>query len=242
MVDYVERTYRNYSGTEGLVSFIVTNNETDLFISARQDLGTRAADAVELARSIINRQIDLNPQFQHSLKPLSLEQDVPDMIQKMLQAGIDTGVGPMAAVAGAVAEFTGNELLAFSDEVIVENGGDVFYKMNRPVTISIFAGSSPLSERIGLRLPSEPVPVALCTSSGRIGHSLSFGSADAVTIKSHSACLADAAATAIGNEVKSDADIASAIDKAGAINGVLGVLIIRGEHIGIWGDLELLKL
>jgi ApbE superfamily uncharacterized protein (UPF0280 family) len=148
----------------------------------------------------------------------------------------------MAAVAGAVAEHTATRLLKNTDEVIVENGGDLFMKTSRQLTIGIYAGNSPLSGHIGIRIKHEDQPVSICTSSAKIGHSLSFGNAEAVTVRSRSAALADAAATAICNIVKHGSDIKKAIKKAKTISGVEGILIIKGEHLGIWGDIEVVKL
>jgi hypothetical protein len=239
---YEKRTYREYSSTEGLVPFTVTVKETDLFISASKNLEKEAKDAALQARLIIENYIKENPDFQSSLTPLPFDQLAPEIIKEMLKASSASGVGPMASVAGAVAEYTGTELLKYSPEVIVENGGDIFIKINRAITVGIFAGQSPLSERIGIKVSPGKKPLAICTSSGRVGPSLSFGTADAVTIKSSSAALADAAATAIGNMIKQQSDIQKGIDKAKKIPGTDGVLIIKEDKMGVWGDMELVKL
>ena len=148
----------------------------------------------------------------------------------------------MAAVAGAIAEFVGKELLRYSSEVIVENGGDIFVSTAEEVIVKIFAGASPLSQKIGIKvLPSE-MPLGVCTSSGTVGPSLSFGKADAVTIVSPSTALADSVATAIGNRVKKTDDIAFSLKVAESLPGIKGVVIIVGEKMGVWGNIELLKL
>ena len=116
----------------------------------------------------------------------------------MVKAGKNAGVGPMAAVAGAIAEHVGLGLLKSTNHVIVENGGDIFIKTDAPLTVGIFAGKSSLSLRIGIRLSGGPKPMAVCTSSGTVGHSLSLGRADAVCVAADSCAIADAAATAIG--------------------------------------------
>jgi uncharacterized protein len=151
-------------------------------------------------------------------------------------------VGPMAAVAGAVAEQVGRGLLALSDEVIVENGGDIFLQTADPATVAIFAGDSPLSLRIGIRTGGGNDPIAVCTSSGTVGHSLSFGHADAVCVTSRSAALADAAATAVGNRVGCRRDIPAGIELARRIAGVLGVVIVVGDKMGVWGAGEVVVL
>ena len=239
---YQERTYRNQTRTDGLVSFNVTVKETDLFISATKNLEKEALDAVLQSRFILEQYIKTYPEFLSSLAPLTFDQNAPDIIQKMLRASEQTGVGPMAAVAGAVAEYIGQELLKSCDEILVENGGDIFFKVQRELTISIFAGESPLSEKIGVKVSKKETPCSICTSSGKVGPSLSLGSADAVTILSASPTLADAAATSIGNMIKTGSDIQKGIDFAQKISGIDGIIIIKGEQLGVWGDVELVQL
>ncbi len=160
----------------------------------------------------------------------------------MVRAGEIAGVGPMAAIAGAIAEHIGLGLLNFTDHVIVENGGDVFIKTGTPLTVGIFAGKSPLSLHIGIRLGGGSKPVAVCTSSGTVGHSLSLGKADAVSVVANSCSIADAAATSIGNRIQSPGDIEYAIAEGQRIDKIRGILIIVGKKIGMWGDLEVVPL
>jgi ApbE superfamily uncharacterized protein (UPF0280 family) len=160
------------------------------------------------------------------------------MIEAMVQAGRRVGVGPMAAVAGAIAESVGTDLMERSNEVIVENGGDVFLKTAAPVTVGIYAGQSVVGSRLALRTGGESAPMGVCTSSGTIGHSLSHGRADAVCVIASSCGLADAAATAIGNRVQGPGDIKDAIGWGRQIDGIRGVLIVVGDKIGAWGSVE----
>jgi ApbE superfamily uncharacterized protein (UPF0280 family) len=160
----------------------------------------------------------------------------------MVKAGENAGVGPMAAIAGAIAEQVGFGLLELTDQVIVENGGDVFIKTNSSVTVEIFTGNSPLSSRIGIRMKSRPGPCAVCTSSGTIGHSLSLGKADAVCVVADSCPFADAAATSIANRVDSAADIETAIEAGKSIEKIRGIVVIVGQKMGLWGDLEVVPL
>jgi ApbE superfamily uncharacterized protein (UPF0280 family) len=148
----------------------------------------------------------------------------------------------MAAVAGAMAESVSKDLLKLSKEVIVENGGDIYLATSRERTIGIFAGDSPLSLKIGIVIGPEDSPLGVCTSSGTVGPSLSFGKADAVCILSKSAALADAAATAVGNIVKEKKDIESGLERGKEIEGVLGILIIVGEKMGVWGNVKLVRI
>ncbi len=145
----------------------------------------------------------------------------------------------MAAVAGAVAQHVGDGLLNLSDEVIVENGGDVFVMADGIMTLGIYAGDTPLGGKLGIRIDCAGSPLGVCTSSAVIGHSLSLGKADAAVVISRSCTLADAVATATANRVQSPKDVSSAVDFAREIPGVLGVVVIAGEKICAWGDLEL---
>jgi len=239
---YEKRLYREYSSTEGLVSFTVNVKETDLFITSSKHLKDVALQSAFTARKHIESYIAMHPEFLDSLIPMPLDEDADSIVQKMLEAASASGVGPMAAVAGAVGDYVGTELLQYAGEVIVENGGDLFLKINRNITVAVFAGQSPLSEKIGLRVMPSSTPFSLCTSSGRVGPSLSFGTSDAVTIKSSSAPLADAAATAIGNIIHDESDIPKGIETARKIKGVEGVLIVKDKDIGVWGDMELMAL
>jgi len=239
---YEPRTYRQYAKTEGLVSFTVAIKETDLFITASRHAEREARKAVLNARFAIEQYGQNKPAFMTSLAPLPPDQFAPAIIQDMLRAAAEAGVGPMAAVAGAVAEYTGKHILRTCREVIVENGGDIFLQVSREVTIGIFAGTSPLSNRIGIKLSRRDRPTGICTSSGTVGPSLSFGTADAVTVISPCASLSDAAATAVGNLVRQSADIGHAIDAGKKIPGIEAILIIKDDHLGAWGDLNLIQL
>jgi len=148
----------------------------------------------------------------------------------------------MAGVAGAVAEYVGRALGAYSRDVIVENGGDIYMHTAQPVTVSIFAGPSPLSMKLGIRIPPEATPCGVCTSSGTVGPSLSFGKTDAVTVRAASTVLADAVATALGNRIQHPRDMEPVLEQAGKIPGVLGVVAILGDRIGLWGDLDIVRL
>ena len=239
---YQPRTYRDYVKTDGLAQFSLVIKETDLFITATRNVEALARDAVLAARYKLEHYIEKHPVFLTSMVPLTEDDFAPDIVQAMLRASGTAGVGPMASVAGAVAEYAGREILKACDEVIVENGGDIFLKVNRHITISIYAGASPLSSRIGLTVGQQDSACGVCTSSGTVGPSLSLGTADAVTIISSSAALADAAATAVGNLVQDASDIQKAIDRGKQINDVTGILIIKDEHMGVWGNINLVKL
>jgi ApbE superfamily uncharacterized protein (UPF0280 family) len=237
-----QRFYRNLLQSDDMVTFRVVVKETDLYIHAGKDLEKKAKELVLQYRGYIESYIDKYPKFASTLEPLDITETVPLIILDMAQAGESAGVGPMAAVAGAIAEHVGKDLLAHSPDVIVENGGDVFLKTTKRVTMGIYAGSSPLSLRVGLVVGGRSDPVSVCTSSGTVGHSYSMGQADAVCVISKNGALADAAATATGNRVRSKSDIHKAIKYGSNINGVDGLVVIMDEQIGLWGNVELVPL
>ena len=194
---------------------------------------------VKKYRGEIEDYIKLHPQFKASLEPLDLGSPAPDIIKDMIRASKLAGVGPMASVAGAVAEFVGKELLSYSRQIIIENGGDIFVKSVVERTVAIFAGNSALTNKLFIRIKPQDTPLGICTSSGTVGHSLSFGKADACVIISKSTSLADAVATAVCNRVKKIEDIRSSLEFAMSIIGVRGVLIIYKKDFGVSGDIEL---
>ena len=238
-MEYQERTYRNRISKENLISFQIKVGETDLYISAGKDLTEIARKSVHKQRRFIEEYIKYCPQFLESLVPIKPDETAPAIIKDMLKASGIAGVGPMASVAGAIAQYVGLDLLEYSDEVIVENGGDIFLKSESEINIGIFAGESSLSYKIALRIRPEDMPLGICTSSGTVGHSLSLGMADAVCVTSKSASLADAAATSIGNRVRKERDIKVALEAGAKIKGVLGILIIAGDKMGAYGAIEL---
>jgi hypothetical protein len=239
---YKKRLYRNLPVRENLVAFSVTVKETDLFVHAEKPLEEITKELILKHRGYIEAYIKMHPEFVQTLEPWRVSDPAPIIINDMVSAGEKAGVGPMATVAGAIAEHVGIDLLVHTDEVVVENGGDVFLKTDGSVTIGIFAGTSPLSMSIGLRLDPGESSLSVCTSSGTVGHSLSLGKADAVCVVSDSCPLADAAATSIGNRVKSKAHIESAIDFGKNIQGVNGIVVIMGHEIGMWGELEVVPI
>ena len=236
---YQERLYRESFKGENLIFFDVCVYETDLRIGACSNLYDKALEVVLFYREQLESFIKVYPEFLTSLVPWRVPNDAPSIVKDMCRASEKVGVGPMAAVAGAFSELTGRELLKYSDEIIVENGGDIFLSTKTSRKVGIYAGNSPLSEKIALEISPEMSPVGICTSSGTVGHSLSFGKADAALILSKDTFLADAVATAAGNMVKEPGDIEKALEFVSKTDGVSGALIIIGDKMGMWGDIKL---
>jgi len=164
------------------------------------------------------------------------------MAVEMAGAARLAGVGPMAAVAGAFAQYVGRALSRRTKDVIVENGGDIYLRSTRQRRVGIFAGKSPLSNRLALEIRPEHTPLAICTSSGTVGPSLSFGRADAAVVLSPSAPLADAVATAAGNMVQEREEVQKAAEFALSIKGITGAVIIKADRLAACGELKLVPL
>lgn len=225
-----------------LVMFDVCVGETDLQIGCTGDLVSEALSAVRKARSIIFHYIKRHPKFESTLKPISKDESAPNLIKEMIASGQAAGTGPMASVAGVISQYVGETLLEKSGQVFVENGGDIYISSDCDRTIGIFAGDSPLSDKIGIKIAGSKFPLGICTSSGTVGHSLSFGNADAVTVISKNTGLADAVATATANRIRKQSDIEAALEFAMGIDGILGIITIMGDKMGALGDIELAKV
>ena len=236
------RFYRHWIKDDDLASFELTVQQTDLYIRARRNLKDKALHSVLKHRGSLESYIGRHPIFLTALHPYRAEAEAPAIVKEMARVSQLAGVGPMAAVAGAVAEAIGRDLLGFSPEVIVENGGDVFLEVSRKRLVGIYAGQSSFAKQIGLEIIPRETPLGICTSSGTVGHSLSLGNADAVVVLAPSTALADAAATALCNIVKTVDDIPRAIEKAQGIKGLRGLVVIMGDKMGVWGKVRIAPL
>ena len=220
--------------------------ETDLWVAV--DAGSYGIeterytmDRILFYRSVLEEHIAACPEFRDSLVPVMAPAGVHPILQDMYEATQAAGTGPMSAVAGAVAEYISRDILEEykADEVIVENGGDIFMKLTTPAIISVYAGDSPLSEKIALQIRPEETPLSVCCSSGTVGHSLSFGIADACMIACRSGALADAFATAFCNRVKSREMVHEVTENALHEPEIISVVIIAGDKVGLGGSIEI---
>ena len=235
---YEKRVYRDKMQADGLVYYRVVEYETDLLIASETDQTDLMRRQVHETRKILENYGEAVPEFFTALEPIPVLQCDPTMNKRMKTAAAAVGVGPMAAVAGAVYASVGGALLKQSKEVIVENGGDLFIKTDKIRRVAIEAGRSAFKD-LALKIKPAAHPIGICTSSGTVGHSLSFGRADAATVISEDVYLSDAAATALGNRVRTHEDMAGAIEWIKGIAGIKGVLIIVDNRMGAWGEIEL---
>lgn len=222
-----------------------TLKETHCNIIADQKKGIATAVAsIKRNRTQIEQYGKEKPKFFWSLKPVSVPQQ-PLVAKLMAEAAANAKVGPMAAVAGVLADLAVKDMLsAGCKTAIVENGGEVAAVSDEPVDVAFVAGDEPLSKKICFRLTEFPAGIG--TSSGRFSHAFSFGDAEAATVFCKTAGLADAAATAVCNVVKGDdayEAIRKGIEVAKAIQGVEGVFILYRNFVGTWGKVpELVKI
>jgi len=233
---YEERTYRSLINKDNLISYQIKISQSDLWISSDTDLSGLAEKSLRQHRYSLESYIHRYPEFRTTLLPFPQDPLAPAIIREMIEQSTVCGVGPMASVAGAIAEFVGNDLAGLTDNIIVENGGDIFLRSKKSLSIGVFAGESTLSYKVKLIIKPDETPLGICTSSATVGPSLSFGKADAVCVLSRCATLADAAASAVGNCVKSKNDIRKALDFGLKIPGVRGVVIIIGNEMGAAGE------
>jgi ApbE superfamily uncharacterized protein (UPF0280 family) len=190
---------------------------------------------------MMNAYIAQDLHYALTLMPYNAQKYAPQIAKQMSEISHKVGVGPMAAVAGAFAEHIACELKnRFSiQEIIVENGGDIYADIKNDINISIFAGESPLSEKIGLHIEAEESPLGICTSSGTVGPSLSFGKADAVMIVCKDVLLADAYATAFANRIQTTDDINPVLELISSKKDILSALLVKDDKMGIIGKFEM---
>jgi ApbE superfamily uncharacterized protein (UPF0280 family) len=182
-----------------------------------------------------------NREFLISFEPVEVE-DAPFIAKVMANAGKIADVGPMAAVAGTISEFSMNFLVKSGAKyAIIENGGDIAIKSNKDVVMGLYAGTSSLSGQIGFKIKYEKTPMGICTSSGTVGHSISLGNADSVTVFADRASTADALATSIANEAKGDLEqdaVQSCLARAEDFKPYFrGVMVVVGESAGTIGKI-----
>lgn len=234
--------YRRRVRATDLKRFKVTVKETDLLVLADRDVSEVVRNIVITERDRLEHYIAVNPDFRESLVPVESSYSAPGIVRLMIEAGKSSGVGPMAAVAGAICERIAEEIDVKLDDLIIENGGDCLIRSRVDRTVEIYAGEAGNRPTFGLMVRAAETPVGVCTSSGRIGHSLSFGDSAAATVIARSCALADAAATAVGNHVRGRDGLSAGLARARSISGVLGVVVMRDGKMGAWGAVELVRL
>ena len=245
-MEYKERSYRSRFSNDERRWFCVKFLESDLWIGVDNGSYSQSMEADAYAMLVdLRRTMDayllMDPQYKASLTPYDAGLEAPSILKKMSKVSHKTGIGPMSAVAGAVALRVAEFLKAQFDvkEVIVENGGDIYAQAHSDMDIAVFAGQSPLSEKIGLHIPAADFPLGICTSSGTVGPSLSLGRADAVMIVCRDVLLADSYATAMANRIQSVNDLQPVIDRIQNIPDILGAIAVKDDRLAICGQFEM---
>jgi len=220
-----KRTYRTFTHHEAVLRICCDQFDVVVAEIVRQ-------------RRILEEYIVRHPSFQPALAPIDLQADAPEVARRMAWAARRVGVGPMAAVAGAMAQIAAEAALAAgAEEAIVDNGGDIYLKATEPVLVALGTGTARLADRLAFSVQPDDTPLSICSSSGKMGHSMSFGLCDLATIVAKDAALADAAATQAGNLVKAVEDVDAALEQIMRIEGVDGVMIVKDDRVGLAGHL-----
>lgn len=245
MKEYIERFYRERHNTDNMLRFTLCEGESDIevLVEAVEDgeIVSKLGAYLHRLREELKSHISRRPEFLTSLVPIEEWDDCEAWIKTMYHGSAMAQVGPMACVAGSIAQELGQWIHTQYGpvEYMIENGGDLFVYTKKERRIQVFAGESILSDKIRFKILPSQQPIGICTSAGTVGPSLSFGIADAVVVLSKDNALADAVATRLGNEVKSSKYIDTAIQIGKSIKGIEGILIIQQEHLGVWGNIEL---
>lgn len=189
-------------------------------------------------RRKLERYIGRHPEFKTTLIPVVLLAEAPEVARRMAVAATLTGLGPMASVAGALAQMGVEAAMAAGcREAIVENGGDLFIHSDTEVTIGLYAGDNAIGNQLAFRINPQNLPLSLCSSSSTMGHSLSFGQCDLATVIAKDGALADSAVTLVCNLIKTEHDLTPVLNDVGAIPGIGGIFAVKNQKIGMWGQL-----
>lgn len=195
-------------------------------------------ESIVCERKKIEEYIQQHPEFAGALKPIKILPKAPSIVKKMAQAADKTGLGPMASVAGTLAQCGVEAALeAGCRDALVENGGDMYIASESPVTIGIYAGNNSIGAQLAFHILPEELPLAICSSSSKMGHSLSFGNCELATVIAKEAALADSAATLVCNSISIHDDVEHVLDTVGAIDGIEGILVVKDNRVGLWGKL-----
>lgn len=213
-------------------------------ISEKESALDTAVESIIIHREKLEKYVIENPVFLHSFEPMKIDKG-PKIVLSMAEAAEKAGVGPMAAVAGVIADLAVESMANIGAMVaIVENGGEASIKTDRKIDVVLRAGDTPLSKRLGFRITEGSLGVA--TSSGLFSHAWSFGESEAVTVFAENAGIADAAATSVGNVITGNNEnqaISYGLKRALGIKGVSGVLIYYRGKVGTGGVLpELIEV
>ena len=235
---YQERFYRH--ALKGLNTCEVAYKESDLYIVSNNALDQDALKAALIKYySVIDAYAKEHAEFVTSLTPLIPDASAPCIVQDMTTASRSAGIGPFSTVAGAIAHYLGRDFMDKTDELLIENGGDIFININQPKRIGLYLGESFTKPTLTMTIASRGEPFGICSSSATIGHSLNFGTADLVTIIARDALIADAFATHYSNRIHTQADAHAVLDEAIKNPLIEGIVIAACKKLFFWGALQI---
>jgi len=235
--DIYRCSIRNKEKYAWLVSYYYTN----ILVSSNKNIKGRIEKPLKKVYEILDACIENDPSFLKSLSPIVIKPYFPDIIKEMCTRSAVFNVGPMAAVAGTVNTFLASYLQKYCDNLIIENGGDIYIKAERDLNAGIYVKNPNFKNRVAIRIDEKDMPCGLCSSSGTFGHSFSMGKCDLAVVLAKSAITADAAATAFANSISCENDIPDSIDRFKEFEDIKGLLAIKNKRIGAWGNIEFLS-
>ncbi|MBN1132728.1 MAG: UPF0280 family protein [Bacteroidales bacterium] len=238
------RFYREEFNTDRFHTFQVQFRETDILAGVNhgafhQSMPSVCSEVIQSLRNLLNEYGARRKEFLTSHHPLPGDPDAPPVVNKMIECGRRSGTGPMSSVAGLFAFETGRALLRLFDitELMIENGGDIYLVNHHEIYVTVYAGDSPLTNKLSLVIP--PGRWGISTSSGTVGHSFSYGKADAVTIVCEDPVVSDAWATAVANRIRNKTDIEKTLKFVETVPEILGCLIIFKDRMGVRGRFKI---
>jgi len=235
---YEERFYRDQIISKFKIE--VSYKESDILICSDKEIAKeKALELLVKYYDQIEGYVAKNPNFLTSLSPLKNDQSAPPIIREMLENSKITGIGPFAAVAGAIAKYVGEDLLDCCQELIIENGGDIFLRINQDKIIGVYLGEEFKISNFNLKVRKRDQSFGVASSSSTLGHSLNFGKADLVSVVAENIIIADGFATAISNRIKKIDDVEQVLVEVKDKLLIQGLLIAFGEKVFLWGDLKI---
>lgn len=239
---YEEGTYPNRTQSGDLIQFRVVQGETDLLVCCDKDIPHIADAAVKKIRIELTRYTAQDPAFETSYKPIKPGPNAPQIVKDIIRTTAKAGLGPIAGVGGAMAEYAGKEILKAAKQVIVENGGCIFIRSDIPRTVSLFTKDADPSGKLSIEVDPEDTPIGICVLAGASLNSPDPGVADAVLVSARSAVAAGAAAAVLSGIIKKERDIEAAMEAAKKMRNIKGALLVKGDRMGIWGKVKLIGI
>ena len=236
-----KEVYRSNVNNKEKYTWRVVYKQSDLLVSSNKDIKKKIEEPLKEIYKLLEFCIEKDSSFKKSLSPVKPSHYFPRIVVEMCQKTSVFNVGPMAAVAGVVCDYLAGRLQKYCDCLIIENGGDVYIKSNKDVNVGVYIRNKYFKNSVALKVRAGDTPCGLCSSSSKFGHSLSFGHCDLAVVSARSVISADGAATAVANSVNNASDVKLTLNYFKKFDSIDGILIIKDDNIGLWGNIELLS-